>query len=132
MIEVLVVVREQVLAVDEGVCNGDALGEDRGLVIIVGVRGAVLRASRVGAYGGVPVICAIARVLPVDGECRLLWDCGRYEDDAAVGRPPEEDYLGCGSEWGECRRVKTVDGEAEGGAFGKDSEAAVGSNRLGV
>ena len=49
MIEVLVVVREQVLAVDEGVCNGDALGEDRGLVIIVGVRGAVLRASRVGA-----------------------------------------------------------------------------------
>ena len=123
------------------------------------------------------MILAIDRVLPVDDECRLFWDCGRHEDDTAcsfaeflggvdelvvalyaalaavcsarvvnglelvgafvdiavwVVGPSEEDYLSRGAKWGKHRRVKTVDGEAEGGAFGKDGKAAVGSNRLGI
>ena len=81
--EVPVVIREQALAVDEGVFDGNTLGEDCGVVIGVGVQGAVLWVWGVGAYGGVPVILAVARVLPIDDECRLLGDCGRYEDDVA-------------------------------------------------
>ena len=83
MVEFPVVVREQALAVDDCVGEGDVLGEDRGVVISVWVQGSILRALRVGAYGGVPVIPAIARVFPVDDECRLLWDGGRNEDDVA-------------------------------------------------
>ena len=83
MVEVPVVVGEEVLAVDEGVFDGDALGEDHGAVVGVGVRGGVSHTSGVGAYGGVPMILTVARVLLVNDECRLLGDCCRHEDDVA-------------------------------------------------
>ena len=46
LVEVPFVVRGKALAVDDCVCDGDALGEDRGVGIGVLVRGAVSRASR--------------------------------------------------------------------------------------
>ena len=91
VVKVPVVVREQALAVDEGVFDGNALGEYCGVVISAWVWGAVSRALGVGAYGGVPVILAIARVLPVNDECCLLGDCGRHEDDATCSFP---EFLG--------------------------------------
>ena len=48
VVEVPVVVGGKALAADDCVCDGDALGEDRGVVIGVWVRGGVSQASQVG------------------------------------------------------------------------------------